>query len=410
MPQFSNLTFEAMLDAVGMVWRNVWWIVLPLAAFFIFRDFLRHYLAFKLAAGNDWRLLEVKVSRTIAKSPKAMEQIFSALHIVKIKEGGAISCELVGGAGESHFYFRISKEFRNLVESSIYAQFPDAEITEIPEENDYLKTSPASLPDKTFDVFGCELLFGKPDAYPLRTYPQFEEKDEELRIDPIAALMETMSKLKSDEKMWVQIVIQPAGKAWKKAGEEVVNELMGKKEVKQKTPLFGISAKEALLAPIEHPSLEVKKEESRDKKSEQLSPGKRSVLEAVEEKLSKLGFTATIRICYIDSRENFSRSNVVAMLGAFRQFNTENLNALEVDRKTLPILEYALFKKWRIEWRKRLLYERCKAVAVRTKAPVLNTEELATLYHFPSSVVLAPSLARVEAKKGGAPANLPLAE
>jgi hypothetical protein len=39
---------------------------------------------------------------------------------------------------------------------------------------------------------------------------------------------------------------------------------------------------------------------------------------------------------------------------------------------------------------------------------VMSTEELATVFHFPDMNVLAPSLTRVEAKRGGAPSNLPI--
>ena len=40
---------------------------------------------------------------------------------------------------------------------------------------------------------------------------------------------------------------------------------------------------------------------------------------------------------------------------------------------------------------------------------ILNTEELATLYHFPSRMAApAPGVPRVEAKKGEAPSGLPM--
>ena len=48
----------------------------------------------------------------------------------------------------------------------------------------------------------------------------------------------------------------------------------------------------------------------------------------------------------------------------------------------------------------------------KTIAPsvfVLNTEELATVYHYPSNLVLTgPVIKRVESKKVGAPAGLPI--
>jgi hypothetical protein len=38
----------------------------------------------------------------------------------------------------------------------------------------------------------------------------------------------------------------------------------------------------------------------------------------------------------------------------------------------------------------------------------LSSEELATVFHLPDMSVVAPSITRVEAKRGGAPANLPV--
>jgi hypothetical protein len=39
---------------------------------------------------------------------------------------------------------------------------------------------------------------------------------------------------------------------------------------------------------------------------------------------------------------------------------------------------------------------------------ILNTEELATIYHFPTKMVEAPMVHRIEAKKGEPPAGLPV--
>jgi hypothetical protein len=42
------------------------------------------------------------------------------------------------------------------------------------------------------------------------------------------------------------------------------------------------------------------------------------------------------------------------------------------------------------------------------KHMVLNTEELATIYHFPGSAVRTPNLKRIPSKRADAPSNLPL--
>jgi hypothetical protein len=39
---------------------------------------------------------------------------------------------------------------------------------------------------------------------------------------------------------------------------------------------------------------------------------------------------------------------------------------------------------------------------------VLNSEELATIFHFPGQAVPTPSLTRIQSKKSGAPSNLPI--
>lgn len=42
------------------------------------------------------------------------------------------------------------------------------------------------------------------------------------------------------------------------------------------------------------------------------------------------------------------------------------------------------------------------------KGMLLNTEELATVFHFPMKSVLTPELPKVEAKRGGPPTRLPV--
>ncbi|KKR22760.1 MAG: hypothetical protein UT53_C0034G0008 [Candidatus Yanofskybacteria bacterium GW2011_GWD2_39_48] len=69
--------------------------------------------------------------------------------------------------------------------------------------------------------------------------------------------------------------------------------------------------------------------------------------------------------------------------------------------------------KWPIksimEFRRKVkLYKKFKKRAFTTKTYVLNTEELATIYHFPDIGIESP-LPRIEAKKGEPPINLPIA-
>ena len=92
-----------------------------------------------------------------------------------------------------------------MMESAIYAAYPEAEITEA---EDYLEEFPHVLPNETFDISGFEEVLRHENYLPIRTYPMFEEMVEEHRIDTIAPLMEAMSKLKNDEQLWFQFAHQ----------------------------------------------------------------------------------------------------------------------------------------------------------------------------------------------------------
>ena len=60
------------------------------------------------------------------------------------------SFELVGRAGETHFYLRVPTQYRNMMESAIYAAYPEAEITEA---EDYLEEFPARPAERNFRHF-----------------------------------------------------------------------------------------------------------------------------------------------------------------------------------------------------------------------------------------------------------------
>jgi len=423
--QFLGPILNGLIVSIEDVWRQVWWIVLPIITLFIFWDFWLFYIRFRFIVAIRWVLLEIKVPKNILKTPKSMEQIFAAAHapysyglrfMEKYWEGKVehwMSFEIVGSAGESHFYLRLPKQFRNLMESAIYAQYPEAEITEV---EDYVKQMPRVLPNKTLDLYGNEQILRAPNCYPIRTYPMFEESVEERRVDPIALLLETISKLKVDEQIWIQILARPTGDDWRKESEAIVNKITGKKE--EKKPGFwdfygfGVTLPQILKSPIEHPPLE-----GEDKKRDEFSfrmllmtPGQKEVVEGIEKKIAKLGFETTIRFLFIDKRDAFSRDNVASLQGFFRQFNTQNLNLLKPDKDTMTAGIREPFKRLRMHWRQRLIYERYRDLIFNHHKSILNIEELATVYHFPIVGVESTYLEKVESRKGGPPPALPMIE
>ncbi|MEI8004377.1 MAG: DUF87 domain-containing protein, partial [Methanothrix sp.] len=126
-----------------------------------------------------------------------------------------------------------------------------------------------------------------------------------------------------------------------------------------------------------------------------LSAPMEAALHAVESKITKLGFETYFRLSVISSSEPGARNRVLSVLAALKQFNTTNLNGFMSGDVKLDD-----YHQW----------EELINRQFEEKGSVLNIEELASIYHFPSVSVDTKAISRVGSKKGEAPYNLPLPE
>lgn len=393
---------------------NWWWIILPPVLFFIFLEFWLYYIKTVYISGVSWTILEISVPREVYQTPKAIENIFAALHSISVppeflekywkgKIQDYLCFEMVGENGKSHFYIRTPSGLKGYISSQIYAHYPKAEIKEVP---DYIDSVSKSAPDTHYDLWGTEMILTKNDGYPIRTYLEFEETIEEKRIDPISSLMESFSQLKDGEQIWIQILIKPIY-GWEKEGEALVNKLIGKKISPKKNWLDDfLNIIVDIISPAGGKTAE--KKESAPSQMQHLSPGQKEVVEAIEKNISKIGFLTAIRTVYVAKKDIFNRANISAIIGFFKQFNTLNLNGFRPNSDVSPRIKFPIFRKQREYARKRNVYMGYRLRLPAKKNFTFNTEELATLFHFPATVVQAPSTPRVEAKKAEPPSNLPI--
>ena len=427
-----SFIFSTLGAVFGFVF-SWWWVWLPPTLLISTYEAWLFYREQKYVAGLQWVLLEVTPPPNVPRSPKAMENFFAGLHAVyapaatswkkKFFEGKVpdwFSLELVGNQGDMKFYVHTLQSFRNLVEAQIFAQYPDAEVIVA---EDYISMLPEHLSFEEYDLFGTELVFSKEDAYPIRTYVSFEEptgKDEFRTIDPLAPLAEIMTALGPGEHIWIQILISPTSDGWVKKAEPVIDKLGGKK----KKPETGGLAK--VMDAIENSVIglvggEVKKEDKKEEKDEfnvqKLTPGQRSALEQVEMKITKHGFNSGIRFIYVAKKDVFNRARISSVTGFFKQVYANTLNSFKPNMETLTLSKgFAplIFPSDRgfgasaEELRKKKrLYKEYRGRDMTRKEIVLNTEELATLFHLPGLNVLAPSFPRVSGRKGQPPVGLP---
>ncbi len=401
------------------------WIVVPFILLLLFLDLWLFYRRARYRNSLKWKVLELRIPKEVIKSPKAMEQVFAAAHNIwsfginrteKWWQGKVepwTSFELVGRGQGVHFFMRVEENFRNTIESAIYAQYPDAEISEVP---DYIQDFSPFLPDKNYNLFGSEFILAKDDGYPILTYPNFEERAarfEEGKIDPMAQIMEIMSNLKPSESLWIQIILRRANEDWKKKAEAEVAKLQGKKTSSGGVKIPGAFLFEGtgeflgnlVTAPVQYPTWGEPVKSGEEKKPD--GGGKQKIVEAIETKISKLGFESVIRLVYIDRIDTFTRANFVAAVSSFFQFSAPSLNAFKLNAKKTTFGK-GLFKKFMARRRQRLLYDNYRIRHFPKKFYILNTEELATIYHPPLTGVKAVRLRRTEFKRGGPPADLPI--
>jgi len=419
---------------------GLWWLPIPVAMIIVLRGWWLSSKINQYINSIEWVILEVRIPKDNLKSIKSMEQVFASLHGtysqgIKRRERWFqgkvedwISLEIVGFAQGVHFYIRTPKKYRKLVEASFFSQYPDAEIEET---EDYTAILPRDLPNAEIDIWGTDYVLARDDAYPIRTYLEFEfqydrpgEVREAKSIDPLATITEVISNLRDDELVWLQLLARPVGSEWIVKAKGTVDELTGKGGGGKK--LFAIDSMTEFLgnllkAPMAHP--EWAEGGSTPSVPDRLTPGKQDIVKAVEGKMSKLAFDATLRFIYVDKKSEFTGENVTAIAGAINQFATLNRNAFKPNMKTITIITKVsrLFnRKVNLQRRKKLLYEHYlyRDIAqpppfrfgLKLKTSILNVEELATVYHPPMAMVSAAKLRVLETRKGEPPVNLPIVE
>ena len=355
-------------------------------------------------------LLEIKVPRELPRSPQAMELFLHTLHqagvgnLVDVYGKGRVrswfSLELVSIEGSVRFFVWTHKKFKGLVESQLYAQFPDIEVYEVADYAKGVHHDPEKL---KFGWIG-QFALTQADAYPIKTYVDYgldKDPKEEYKHDPLTSVLEYLGSLGPGEQAWIQILVQGHGKEglkhgrlfakpdWKKAAEKEIESIKDKSKPKEE-----------------------------GKPSSPLSKGQQDAMAAIERSISKFAFDTMIRATYFAEVDRFDSGKIAGLLGSWKQFSSNTMNGFKpsfsAGKLDYPWQDFRGRKKLR--WERQLLeaYKRRSFFNppfknFYGKPFILTTEEIATIFHFPSEMVAStPSLARVPSKKSEAPSNLPI--
>jgi hypothetical protein len=146
-----------------------------------------------------------------------------------------------------------------------------------------------------------------------------------------------------------------------------------------------------------------------------MTQAEKEALTAIEKSIGKPGFDVGIRGIYLAKKDIFDPINITGMLGSFKQYNSVNLNSFKPTNTTgfdypwqdptgsrARRLKKKIFNAY---WDRGFF----SPPYSKDREPfVLNSEELATIFHFPGRSTEAPTFERIEAKKATPPANLPV--
>lgn len=338
-------------------------------------------------------VLEIKVVRptvgldkvSIQSDPLAAEQLFSVIHGI-LKEDGEenhFSFEIVVKNEKIKFVVVCNEVLSSHLESQIYAQYPMAQITRIAdytnEFSDY----------QIIRGSGIRLL--KNDFLPILTFRNFE-------VDPLSAITSSLSQVKVDEGLSIQILTKPRPDNWQMGGYEAISKIK-KKEFSDKKDEFVIFRflrfllkiigfiLTRILAPASTPEKETK-----GKVITGLSQSEEVTVSGIENKLTRSGFDSYIRVISFSNNSLSAEQNFRSCIATFSQFSRTNLNSFieqkELDSKKL--LED--FKLRRLDL---------------SSSYILNTEELASIYHLPSLSVDIPNIDWAPIRQNEIPDNLP---
>ncbi len=386
---------------------------LPVTTFFLFYDKWINYVRYFFDQKAKRTTIEVLLPQEILKSPLAMELVINQLfqtagidnHVQSWWDGKhppTFRLELISTEGEVRFCINTQAKFKNMIEAQLYAQYPGIEVKELPV--DYSFEIPKNMDG--YGSFWFHFKLSKPDAYPIRTYIDYKldtNPDEEEKIDPISVALETLGSLGPGQHMWVQIMIK-ANKSYDFKSGSLKPQADWKDDVKSeiKKIIEGAKKRGAATAEDERGG------------SSQLLDSERDAIKAMDRSLSKYAFNTYIRAGYIAKFDNFDGTKIGGMASIFRAYDDVARNKIapiwrtETDwpwwqdrggRKT------DTWKKEELEdYKKRSYNERHQ----KDTGMILTTEELATVFHFPGSVVLSPNVRRIGSQRGEAPSNLPI--
>ncbi len=320
------------------------------------------------------------------------EHLFASLHGLlqdNTVEQECFSFEISSDSTGIRFFMTAPRGIIKFVESQLYAQYPKAQLKII---DDYVKTE--LLEHRFYEVGTFSLR--KDYFFPIKVFRNFE-------IDPLANVMASLSEINESESIWIQYVIKPISDGWQQPGHDYIDMIKTGTQPRSES-LFtwfitGLIRELSLViteipTALFRPSEPTVRAPAKPAGSEEvrLTTFQELEISSIEEKLARLGFEVVIRVVSTAEDEARVKSNLRSINASFKQFTGTNLNEL--------VLNISDSKEAAIEKYKKRYLDVEEAIT-------LSNEEIATVFHLPSTRAKAPNVSWVYSKQGEPPSMLP---
>ena len=388
---------------------------LPIVTFLAFFEEWMFFVQkqFDLAQGRV--TLEIKIPQEIFKSPEAMELVLIQLyqtaspdnHVQTYWDGKhppMYGLEIVSRGGEVSFYISTpKKKYKNIVETHLYAQYPNIEVVELP--IDY--TAEIPWDEERFDYFSLHFNLKQPDGLPIKTYVDFGLQampKEEEKVDPITTVLDMLASIGPGEYCWIQILIDVNRKEnfkvgslhtkpdWKDDARKVIQDII--ENAKKRAGENAGSNIMMLLTDVE-----------------------KDTVKSIERSIGKSAFNTRIRGMYMAKKGSFlPGERIGALITCWKTYEDLNRNQIGFIWRTDFDWNWwqdptgnrrRHYKKVELNEYKTREFKR----KIRSDSPkVFTVEELATIFHLPGKVALTPTLRRIPSTRGEAPSDLPTSQ
>ncbi len=371
--------------------------IIALAGWFLIR-FLRGKGKISRALNMSLFLVTLpkKVKKGEGEAPKSekeiisiMEQLYASLS--NIKEGKNIfiygrpylvfEIATPQNGQEISFYISVPRDHEDVVEKQIHGFYPEALIERAEDYNIFNPQGPAA---------GAYLKLVRDPVLPFKTYQNLES-------DPLNGITNALSKLEEKgEGAAIQIVFSPNLTEWQKSALDIAKEIQEGKNYSQAKSAAGGNWFFRLIKELSQGvGSSSKSQQLSEQKQPIITPGQEEIVKSLEGKAAKVGFDVNLRLLVSAGNKLRAEQILSHLEAAFVQFNAPRLNQL----KSIRLKEKRALKK--------LIYNFSFRLFNRKEKMLLNTEELTSLFHFPTANIETPKIKFLRAESAPPPADLP---